>query len=124
MHPLREVSAAFLLALVATAAILPLAASRDERRGCHCAVRMACCEDGTCTMGGDEPPASSQEWRSCRREAPASAPTPLEAFDRALAETSEAGDAQPGVRIAEVSTGRPRPAAAIPATPPPRLFSF
>lgn len=124
MHRLREASAALLLALVATAAILPLAAARTERRGCHCAVRMACCEDGTCTMGGDEPPATDPEWRGCRREAPAAAARPLDAFDRALPNTSRAGVAQPRRRIAEVSTGRPKTTAIIPAVPPPRLFSF
>jgi hypothetical protein len=40
MHRLREVSAALLLALVATAAVLPVAAARTERRGCHRPVKM------------------------------------------------------------------------------------
>ena len=69
------------LALVATAAILPLAAARTGYRGCHCVVRMACCEDGTCTRGSDEPPATSPEWRSCRREVPANTDTAIDAFE-------------------------------------------
>src|ERR1019366_7050016 len=119
MHRLREASAALLLALVATAAILPLTAAHPGHRGCHCAVRMACCEEGTCTMGGDEPPATSPEWRSCRREAPAAAATPLDAFERALTDSGEEERILAPGRAAEVPTGRLRAAAPYPATPPP-----
>ncbi len=63
---------ALLLVFVAAAAVLPLAASGTSRHGCHCPIRMACCENGTCTMSGSEPPATGPEWRTCRREAPAS----------------------------------------------------
>jgi|SRR5664279_1355752 hypothetical protein len=124
MHRLREVSAALLLALVATAAVLPVAAAGAARRGCHCAVRMACCEDGTCTMGRDEPPADGPEWRSCRRDAPAATTLPLDAFERALSGTSTDANARMVGRIGAILPARPHSTSLLPATPPPRLVSF
>jgi hypothetical protein len=123
MHRLTQVSAAVLLALVAAAAVLPLAAASVGRSGCRCVVRMACCEDGTCTMGGDEPPATRPEWRTCRREAPATT-APFDAFERAL--TNESPEAvRPGARpLARVVNDPFHARIPSPTTPPPRLFSF
>jgi hypothetical protein len=124
MPRLKAAAAALLLAL-ATAAVLPLAAASVARHGCHCAVRMACCEDGTCTMGGDEPPADGPEWRTCRREAPATAATPLNAFERALKrDFFEGRERATGARLADLAATRPRADAPGPATPPPRLLPF
>src|SRR5271169_2768653 len=122
MRRLREVSAALLLALVATAAVLPLAAARAERHGCHCRVRMACCEHGTCTMAGSESPPAGPEWRTCRRELPAR--PSLDAFERALKSSFEGEDREPATRSAELRPTRPRTGAPNPDPPPPRVFSF
>ena len=125
MPRLRVISSAFLLALVAIAAILPIAASGAARGGCHCAVRMACCEDGTCRMGGDEAPANGPEWRTCRREAPATAATLLDSLERALKRNLFEGRKRAASsRLADVAATRPRSGAPDPATPPPRLFSL
>lgn len=124
MPRLKKPAATLLLALVAAAGILPLAAAGAARRGCHCAVRMACCEDGTCTMGRDEPPATNPEWRGCRREAPTAATTPLDAFERALTSSNDDESERDAGRIADGTSVRTRPNAPDPATPPPRLFSF
>jgi len=125
MHRLREVSAALLLALVAAAAVLPLAAARTERHGCHCRVKMACCEHGTCTMGGDESPAAGPEWRTCRREMPVRPSLALDAFERAMKrDFFEEREQANATRLADLPADRARPAAPSPATPPPRLFSF
>jgi hypothetical protein len=125
MPRLKVFSAAFLLALVAISAILPIAAAGAARKGCHCAVRMACCEDGTCRMGGDEAPADGPEWRTCRREAPAAQAAPLDAFERALQrDFFEGRDRATNARLADLAAVRPRSGAPGPATPPPRIFFF
>ena len=125
MPRVKVFSAALLLALVAIAAVLPIAAAGAARKGCHCAVRMACCEDGTCRMGGDESPANGPEWRTCRREAPATATTPLDAFERALQrDFFEGRDRATAPRLTDLAAARPRSDAPGPATPPPRFFSF
>ena len=125
MPRLKVVSAALLLAVVAVAAVLPLAAAGAARAGCHCAVRMACCEDGTCRMGGDEAPADGLEWRPCRREAPASAAAPLDTFEKALKrDFFEGRERATAARLAELHPTRTHPEPPGPATPPPRLFSF
>jgi hypothetical protein len=123
MHRLRQFSAALLLALVAAAAVLPLAASTATRRGCHCPVKMQCCEDGTCTMGGDESPATGPEWRTCRREAQSIA-TPLDVFERALRNSIGGKGRGTAARLAELHPTGARSTAPDPATPPPRSFSF
>jgi hypothetical protein len=125
MRRLKTAVAALLLALVAAAAVLPLAAGGATQRGCHCAIRMACCEDGTCRMGLDEAPADGPEWRTCRREAPAALAACLDAFERALKrDFFEVGRRESGSRIADLLVAPPRPEAPGPATPPPRDFSF
>jgi hypothetical protein len=125
MSRLKVAAAAFLLVLVAAAAVLPLAAAGAARRGCHCTIRMACCEDGTCTMGGDETPADGPEWRSCRREAPAAQAAPLDALERALKrDFFEGRRRESGARIADLLVAPLRPEAPDPATPPPRAVSF
>ncbi len=124
MRRLKVASAALLLSLVAAGAVLPLAAAGAGHRGCFCTVRMACCEEGTCAMGGDEPPATNPEWRRCRREAPSDAETALDAFERALTSSAEEKSARIGSRVAEVSIACTHPTAPGPATPPPRPLSF
>ena len=124
MHRLREASAALLLALVAAAVVLPLAAARTGRRGCHCPVRMTCCEHGTCRMGGNEPPANGPEWRTCRRDSPAAAASPFDAFERALKSSFEGRDRETATRSGELQPARLRTGAPNPETPPPRVFSI
>jgi len=125
MPRLKAAAAALLVALMAAASVLPLAAAGAARRGCHCAVRMACCEDGTCTMGGDEPPADGPEWRTCRREAPAALTAPLDAFERALnRDFLEGRERAASSRLADLAAARLRSDEPDPATPPPRDFSF
>jgi hypothetical protein len=125
MHHPGRLPAALLVVFAVVAAVLPLAGAGVAHHGCHCAVRMACCEDGTCTMAGDEPPADGPEWRTCRREAPATAATLLDAFERALKrDFFEGRDRATSSRLADLATTRPRARAPLPATPPPRLSSF
>jgi hypothetical protein len=118
---MRRISAAFLLGLVAAVAVLPIAAAGAERSGCHCVVRMMCCEDGTCTMGGGEPPATGPEWRGCRREAPP-APTSIDAFERASVKRDffEGRERAASSRLADLAATRPPYGTPVPATPPPR----
>lgn len=123
MHFLRHSSAALLLVVVAAVSVLPFAAAGAEHRGgCHCVVRMDCCEDGTCPMGGPEPPATGLEWRTCRREAPAT--TPIDAFDGALPESTPGSNFETSAPIAAMSPDRTHLASPIPTTPPPRFLSF
>lgn len=125
MPRFKVLPAAFLLALVAIAAVLPIAAAGVSRTGCHCAVRMACCEDGTCRMGGDEAPADGPEWRTCRREAPVTAATLLDSFERALKrDFFEGRKRSASSRLTDLAAARLRSDAPGPATPPPRFFSF
>lgn len=119
----RAVSSVVLLAFLMMAAVLPLAA-RGSDKGCHCPVKMACCEDGTCTMGGDEPPADGPEWRTCRREAAGTAPSPLDAFERALTSSNEVTPQRPVTEAAAVDPCRLASTASGPTSPPPRVFSF
>jgi len=123
MHRLRRVSAALLLPLALAAVVLPLTVAGAERHGCHCAVRMACCEEGTCTMGGEEPPATGPEWRTCRREAPA-ATTSIDVFERAVTQTSQEATAPSARTLALVVADAVHARVSSPATPPPRSFSF
>ncbi|HEX7528520.1 MAG TPA: hypothetical protein VF425_05375 [Thermoanaerobaculia bacterium] len=123
MHRLRQVSAALLLALVAGTAVLPLAAASAGRRGCLCLVKMGCCEGGTCTMGGNEPPATRPEWRTCQREAPAVTPT-NDAFERALANVPTEAVRPSAQLLARVLTDPFHARIPSPSTPPPRFFSF
>jgi hypothetical protein len=124
MFPLRKAAALLLVLFLASAAVLPLAASGAARHGCRCAVRMACCEDGTCMIGRDETPADGPEWRNCRREAPASAATPLDPFGRALKTSFKGKDRETATRSAELLPTRPRTSVPNPEAPPPRLFSL
>ncbi|HQQ78713.1 MAG TPA: hypothetical protein PLB01_15270 [Thermoanaerobaculia bacterium] len=124
MQRVKALSAALLLALVAAAAVLPLVAAGAARGGCHCAVRMACCEDGTCMMGGDEQPADGPEWRTCRREAPAGSMNPLDSYERALKSFFEWKRASATASLDDIPVAPGRAASSCPATPPPRLFSF
>jgi hypothetical protein len=119
----RRFSAALVVALVLVAAVLPLATAGGGRRGCHCVVRMACCEDGTCTMGGDAAPSTGPEWRTCRREAPA-ATTSIDVFERALTQTSQEATAPSARTLALVVADAVHARVSSPATPPPRSFSF
>ena len=120
----RRLAATLLLAFLAAAAILPAAAAGVARKGCHCPIRMECCENGTCRMG-EEPPADGPEWRTCRRETPRSLAAPLDAFETALKKDFFEGEERaPTARLEDLSAVRSESAAREPATPPPRLFSF
>jgi hypothetical protein len=84
---------------------------------------MDCCKDGTCPMGGPEPPATGPEWRTCRRDLPATT-TSIDAFERALLDVTEEKDSPATGSTAAATPGRTDFGTPIPATPPPRLFSF
>jgi hypothetical protein len=120
MHRLRNSSAALLLAVVAAVSALPFAAAGETPGGCHCVVRMECCEDGTCTMGAYEPPAAGPEWRTCRREQAATT-TPVDAFERALMSETDDSASRPTGQIVAHSPRLKHFAATDPSTPPPRF---
>ena len=118
-----------LVAVFAATLLLPLAAlariatPSAEKHGCHCPVKMACCEAGLCHGEMDTEPSSSPSWSGCRDEAPdrAAVPAPLNAFDGAfLAETSPVA----GENSAPISFVVPAAAEVsgpAPASPPPRI---
>ena len=121
-------SAGALLAVLTATLLLPLAAfalvsvPTVDRHGCHCPVKMACCEAGLCHGGMDSTPSSGTSWSACRDEAPdpATVPAPSTAFEGALLAASAPRADETGAPISFVvpicaeSPGPP------PAIPPPR----
>lgn len=121
-------SAGALLAVLAATLLLPLAtlarvqSSKSGPHGCHCPVKMACCEAGLCHGDMDSTPSSGPSWSGCRDEAPlpSAAPAPASAFDGALLSESAPRADETGARIScsericAESRGTP------PAIPPPR----
>lgn len=123
--------AAALLAILAATLLLPLGtlatagAPESAPHGCHCPVKMACCEAGLCHRDEDATPTSGPSWSGCRDEAPApsSPPAPSSALDSALLTGSGTAARDDGARADLVV---PAPASACetaPATPPPRSSS-
>lgn len=117
-----------LVAVLAATLLLPLAtlargaAPSAPEHGCHCPVKMACCEAGLCHPETDTEPSDVPSWSGCRDEAPdrTAAPPPSAAFDLALLAEPSPAVHDAGAPIAFVAPGSgdaPRP---DPAIPPPR----
>lgn len=117
-----------LLAVLGATLALPLAAlarcsaPAAQPHGCHCPVKMACCEAGLCHEGTDPDPASGPAWSSCRDEVPghAAVPAPSTALDWALLMASAPGVESTGSRIVIVEPAAATTTSHVPATPPPR----
>ncbi|MBK9966037.1 MAG: hypothetical protein IPP07_14460 [Holophagales bacterium] len=117
-----------LLAVLAATLLLPLGAlaraqePKSGTHGCHCPVKMACCEAGLCHREEDATPAAGPSWSGCRDEAPAPSgpPAPSTALDSALLTGFRTGAPNGGERaglvVPAASSGRDT----APATPPPR----
>lgn len=117
-----------LVAVIAATLILPsvalarTSAVTAEPHGCHCPVKMACCEAGLCHGDMDAEPSSSPSWSGCRDEAPdrTAVPVPSSSFEVALLveETSRSGDT--GAPLSGTTPARMDTSGPAPATPPPR----
>ncbi len=117
-----------LVAVLAATLLLPvfalarIAPPQAPPHGCHCPVKMACCEAGLCHGEMDTEPSAGPSWSGCRDEAPqrATVPPPSAAFDGALLCESAPAAHEAGAPVSFVTPGRvdaPRP---DPAIPPPR----
>lgn len=122
-------SAGALLAVLAATLLSPLAAlartlPRPAPHGCHCPVKMACCEAGLC-HADDPAPGSGPSWSGCRDEAPdrAATPAPSSTFDAALLPVSDSVTGDDGSPVRSVEATRAIAPARDPATPPPRRSS-
>ena len=117
-----------LVAVFAATLLLPLASlartspPATERHGCHCPVKMACCEAGLCHGDMDTSPSSSPSWSGCRDEAPlqAALPAPSTAFDGALLPEPAARPSGTFFRVPLVAAAGPEASGPPPAAPPPR----
>ncbi|HRY44100.1 MAG TPA: hypothetical protein P5164_09155 [Thermoanaerobaculia bacterium] len=124
---LRRSAGALVLVLAATLLLPVLALARvtappAPAHGCHCPVKMACCEAGLCHGDMEPERSAAPSWSGCRDEAPhrAVVPPPSAAFDGALPveETPAASEAGAPIALTTPEGGNaPRP---DPATPPPR----
>ncbi|MFN7987338.1 MAG: hypothetical protein U0529_07700 [Thermoanaerobaculia bacterium] len=123
-------SAGALLAALAAMLLHPLAvlarvpSPAAARHGCHCPVKMACCEAGIC-HADDPAPGSGPSWSGCRDEAPdrAASPAPSSTFDAALLPVSDSVTGDDGTPVRSVEAARASAPARDPATPPPRRSS-
>lgn len=116
-----------LVAVLAATLLLPVfalarTAPPEPEHGCHCPVKMPCCEAGLCHGEMDAEPSSGPSWSGCRDEAPhrAVVPPPSAAFDGALLLEERPAASEAGAPIVLTTPGggsAPRP---DPATPPPR----
>ncbi|MHB1045399.1 MAG: hypothetical protein ACYC4P_05260 [Thermoanaerobaculia bacterium] len=117
-----------LVAVLAATLLLPVyalsraAAPPEPEHGCHCPVKMACCEVGLCHGEMDAEPSSGPSWSGCRDEAPhrSAVPPPSAAFDGALLREAASTATEAGAPDSFVTPRRadaPRP---DPAIPPPR----
>ena len=117
-----------LVAVLAATLLLPVyalsraAAPPEPEHGCHCPVKMACCEAGLCHGEMDAEPSSGPSWSGCRDEAPhrAAVLSPSAAFDGALLREAASTATEAGAPVSFVTPRRadaPRP---DPAIPPPR----
>jgi hypothetical protein len=118
-----------LLSVIAATLLVPLAAlartplRSAERHGCHCPVKMACCEAGLCHSDEDRTPTRGPSWSGCRDEAPdrSALPGPSTALDSALLPTSASFDRQAGSTSVSVVPAPLDASTPAPSTPPPRL---
>jgi len=116
-----------LVAVFAATLLLPLVALAQpapSRRphGCHCPVKMACCEAGLCHTEDEAAPSSGPSFTGCRDEAPgrAEVPAPSTAFDGALLLDGDDRSEETGAPALWMAPSRVGPSAPVPATPPPR----
>lgn len=117
-----------LVAVLAATLLLPLAslarvgASSPGKHGCHCPVKMACCEAGLCHGDMDAEPSSGPSWSGCRDEAPhrAAVPSPSTAFDGALIAESSPCAEPTGARLTSLPARFVEADGPAPAIPPPR----
>lgn len=123
----RRCAGALVAALAATL-LLPLvslarvAAPSGRPHGCHCPVKMACCEAGLCHGDAATEPSAGPSWSGCRDEAPdrVAVPPPSAVFDGALLSDSAPAAPEAGEPVPFVAPGSgdaPRP---DPPVPPPR----
>lgn len=116
-----------LVAVIAAALLLPLASlarlspPADAPHGCHCPVKMACCEAGLCH--GETEPSSVPSWSGCRDEAPhrAAVPPPSTTFDGALLGGTSPDGCAPESPLFGTAPRLAEPGGPAPAIPPPRL---
>ncbi len=117
-----------LVAVLAATLFLPLAAlarssaPAAEPHGCHCPVKMACCEAGLCHGDMDPEPSTGPSWSGCRDEAPdrTAVPVPPNAFDGALLAESSPVAGETGAPISFVApagAGISGPAPGDPSSP-------
>lgn len=117
-----------LVAVLAATLLLPLAAlariavPSAEKLGCHCPVKMACCEAGLCHGEMDAEPSSSPSWSGCRDEAPdrSAIPAPSTVFDAALLAESSPVAGETGAPICFMAPAAIGVRGPAPAVPPPR----
>ncbi len=117
-----------LVAVLAATLLLPLAAlartatPSAEKHGCHCPVKMACCEAGLCHGEMDTEPSSSPSWSGCRDEAPdrTAVPAPPNAFDGALLAESSPVAGETGASFSFMAPAAAAVRGPAPAVPPPR----
>jgi hypothetical protein len=117
-----------LVAVIAATLILPFAAlARPSKpaagpHGCHCPVKMACCEAGLCHGDMDTEPPAAPSWSGCRDEAPdrTAVPAPSTSFDGALLVESASHAADTGAPVSFVAPTRADASGPAPAIPPPR----
>lgn len=121
-------SAGALLAVLAATLLAPLVAlatffpSPRDPHGCHCPVKMACCEAGLCHAGDADGPSATPSWSGCRDEATRrdAVPPPSSALDGAILPAAVAGTEAPAGEAGLVPSGCSRPVTPAPPAPPPR----
>ena len=117
-----------LLAVLAATLLFPVAAfaraaPRPASHGCHCPVKMACCDAGLCHADvEDRSPGSGPSWSGCRDAAPNEhgAPPPSTALDFALLPDDAPATPEAASGAVLLSPAAPDFAGPGPATPPPR----
>ncbi|MHB8797059.1 MAG: hypothetical protein ACYDBY_01220 [Thermoanaerobaculia bacterium] len=117
-----------LVAVLAATLLLPvfalarIAAPPEPQHGCHCPVKMACCEAGLCHGEMDAERSAGPSWSGCRDEAPhrATAPPPSAAFDGALLHEAAPAANEAGAPISFVTPKGVDALRPDPAIPPPR----
>jgi len=108
--------------LLPVAALARVAAPSAFTHGCHCPVKMACCEAGLCHGEMDTEPSDGPSWSGCRDEAPhrATVPPPSTAFDGALLPDPASRADDPRSLPPFVAPGGADAPGPTPSTPPPR----